>query len=100
MSQNYLNIIGNWGTSAQRGRQRAQAESKMELEKLKIASENQLLEQQNEQNNQNRIERLFQQSQALTNLARPKDEKAMKVIEKDARNVLKSKLEGSSGIGS
>ena len=92
MSQNYLNIIGNWGTSAQRGRQRAQAESKMELEKLKIASENQLLEQQNEQNNQNRIERLFQQSQALTNLARPKDEKAMKVIEKDARNVLKSKL--------
>ena len=27
MSQNYLNIIGNWGTSAQQGRQRAQAEA-------------------------------------------------------------------------
>ncbi len=31
MSQNYLNIIGNWNTQAERGRQRAKAERQAEL---------------------------------------------------------------------
>ena len=92
MSQNYLNIIGNWGTSAQQGRQRAQAEAKMELEALRIQSENQLLTEQNEQAAEQRIQRLYQQAQALTNLSRPQDRKAMELIEINARNVLKSKL--------
>ena len=45
MSQNYLNIIGNWTTQADMGRKRAKAERQSELNmmqneaKLQIANE-------------------------------------------------------------
>ena len=59
MSQNYLNIIGNWGTSAQKGRERAQAEAKMELEALKIQADNKLRTENNEQLAEQRMSNLY-----------------------------------------
>ena len=43
---NYLNIISNWGTSAQRGRNEAKREMQTQIKTMQLENQNQMAEQQ------------------------------------------------------
>ena len=92
MSQNFLNIIGNWGTAAQQGRQRAKAEQEMALKQLQVQTENRVLEEQNKVAAENRISNIYKQAEALTTLYRPQDKEGMIGVEKEARAKLQAEL--------
>jgi len=97
MSQNYLNIIGNWGTAAQQGRQRARSEQQMQLKTAELQTQNAIQEEQTELLVNQRLSEIDAQSEALAKTARPNDLKIMKTVESDARAKLKQQLDMYGG---
>ena len=49
MAQDYLNIIGNWNSMAQQGRERANAAMETKLKTFELQAKNQMLQKQNEE---------------------------------------------------
>ena len=89
---NYLNIIGNWGTSAQEGRERARQEIETQSKLLQTQMQNFMQEQKLEVNYTNRMKSLDSQAQFLVQNAIPSHKTDMQNIVQDAENKLKNQL--------
>ena len=89
---NYLNIIGNWGTSAQEGRERARREIETQSKLLQTQMQNFMEEKQLEVNYTNRMKSLESQAQFLVQNAIPSHKADMQNIVQDAENKLKNQL--------
>ena len=90
---NYLNIISNWGTSAQRGRNEAKREMQTQIKTMQLENQNQMAEQQAEQLAEQNISYINAQAEELAKHYRPQDLKNMKAVAQEAENEIKSQLE-------
>jgi len=92
MAQDYLNIIGNWNSMAQQGRERANAAMETKIKTFELQAKNQLLQKQNEEAAEARISNITQQAEYLSKFYRPGDLEKMQTIEQDAKAKLKEQL--------
>ena len=92
MAQDYLNIIGNWNSMAQQGRERANAAMETKLKTFELQAKNQMLQKQNEEAAEARIANITQQAEYLSKFYRPGDLEKMQTIEQDAKAKLKEQL--------
>lgn len=92
MAQDYLNIIGNWNSMAQQGRERANAAMETKLKTFELQAKNQMLQKQNEEAAEARISNITQQAEYLSKFYRPGDLKKMQDLERDAKAKLKEQL--------
>lgn len=92
MAQDYLNIIGNWNSMAQQGRERANAEVETKLKTFELQAKNQMLQKQNEDAAEARISNITQQAEYLSKFYRPGDLEKMQAVEADAKAKLKEQL--------
>ena len=90
---NYLNIISNWGTSAQRGRNDAKRELQTEIKSMQLQQQNQAAEQQAEKLAEQNISYINAQAEELAKHYRPQDLKNMKAVAEEAEGEIKSQLE-------
>ena len=93
MSQNYLNIIGNWNTQAERGRQRAKAEKQAELNMMQNEAKLQIQNEKNSAAASQRFTQIKSQAEALSRFARESDKKDMKRENEKALAKLREQLE-------
>ena len=92
MAQDYLNIIGNWSSAAQQGRNRANAMMETKMKTIQNEIKNQELKDKNEALAEKRISDISAQAEALAKFYRPDDLEKMKVVEEDAKAKLKEQL--------
>ena len=90
---NYLNIISNWGTSAQQGRNEAKREMEMQIKTMQLEQERKMNEQQAQELTKQNINYINAQGEELTKNYRPQDLENMKAVAEDAQNEIKSQLE-------
>ena len=88
----YLNIIGNWSSAAQSGRDRARQEIETQQKLLQTQMQNYMQEQKLEMNYTNRMTSIDSQAQYLVQNAIPRHKADMKNIVQDAENKLKNQL--------
>jgi hypothetical protein len=93
MSQNYLNIIGNWNTQAERGRQRAKAERQAELNMMQNEAKLQIQNEKNSAAASQRLQNIKSQAEALSRFARESDKADMKAENEKALAKLREQLE-------
>ena len=93
MSQNYLNIIGNWNTQADMGRKRAKAERESELNIMKNEAKLQIANEKNAAATSERLQNINKQAEALSRFARSTDLSSMREENETALSKLRQQLE-------
>ena len=93
MSQNYLNIIGNWTTQADMGRKRAKAERQSELDMMQNEAKLQIANEKNAAATTERLQNIKNQAEALSRFARNTDLTSMQEENEAALSKLRQQLE-------
>ena len=93
MSQNYLNIIGNWNTQADMGRKRAKAERQSELNMMQNEAKLQIANEKNAAATSERLQNINAQAEALSRFARDTDLSSMREENEMALSKLRQQLE-------
>jgi len=93
MSQNYLNIIGNWTTQADMGRKRAKAERQSELNMMQNEAKLQIANEKNAAATSERLQNINKQAEALSRFARSTDLSSMREENEMALSKLRQQLE-------
>ena len=93
MSQNYLNIIGNWTTQADMGRKRAKAERQSELNMMQNEAKLQIANEKNAAATSERLQNINAQAEALSRFARDTDLSSMREENEMALSKLRQQLE-------
>lgn len=89
----YLKIIGNWGSKAEEGRNRARREKDMHIKTMQLNQRTQLLNEETERTVKARMDNIYAQAQELSRHYRPQDLQAMQTVSQEAQNEIKSQLE-------